>query len=674
MSSAGRRTSARAALGRVRDSISDFRVPNVLRRAVCLHEKYYYDNPGLDTYYIDEPYPYFGALLDEGVVQEAWHINRLEKVKAAERTLAEVDSNIKSISAGAKDALVPLQEQRVEAQKSLAYHRSMLCPVNALPPDLLSLIFTSYCHLALFSGCYSTSSNGSSDEWADVINPSADPIRLSLPRMRAPFIISNVCHHWRTNAFNTPQLWTYIGIPSLRAITWSQMRVKMKNKHLAMVGRWLGVMKTLIERSGDARLDVRMPSFYTTGFGEPEDKHGPNLHRSALQLLAPHAARIRRLEIAPVGQTDCIWHALGSRSRQLSELQYFTVERNAMWVFRHAGAEGTTNDEILPSDQRLHMPKLREVRVSAATHVLHPTTTTTRGWAMTSLTLTDDAQFNAHVWHILAPDETVGFPCVPSSLLAQFDHSDFELGDKDVKPADFHLSGMSQRMPFPKLRVMHVSCTRPMLHLEGFMHAVWTPRLKYAGLRVGYSLGDEDATGGPVSAWLRELHASSVTHISLSNGTLNSNHGAFIAARCDIAEDIRIEGATVHGSFLAALRNPDLAADATVSATPQAIQPMVAFATPLPTTAIPSLLAKTASPSKNSVMATLPCLKTVTLVRSSVVVPLASVIENIVRAAEPASLGPGLPTVGEDPGDTASAVLGIGNISQYVSDATIRYC
>ncbi|KIK81346.1 hypothetical protein PAXRUDRAFT_761602 [Paxillus rubicundulus Ve08.2h10] len=186
------------------------------------------------------------------------------------------------------------------------------CLINLLPPELLSCIFEvgtlddefeeedemiaqswNKAHPHRFDKM-SEASMGTSDadinitgeedaneEASSVMTGSSD---TSPPSPPFQIIVSHVCRHWRSVAFSTPSLWTYIAVPPC---------ARSPYEHVS----------TLLERSKSLPIDIFIDceprDRDEDSVSEDEDEDGPSEADLKLlfALLVPHVHRWRSMEV-----------------------------------------------------------------------------------------------------------------------------------------------------------------------------------------------------------------------------------------------------------------------------------------------------------------------------------------------------------------------------------------
>ena len=153
-------------------------------------------------------------------------------------------------------------------------------PISTIPEELVQRVFLTY---------------------LDIFNQTStarSPIKYSLARLQAPFILSSVCRHWRIHALASPLLWTYIVVPTL-VYTPSTLGhlltdgVKRDLKQLEEV--WIELIQLLLERSGQAGLHIIVTKLHYQLLQESIVARGLGFHRNALLSLVPDRSRIQTL-------------------------------------------------------------------------------------------------------------------------------------------------------------------------------------------------------------------------------------------------------------------------------------------------------------------------------------------------------------------------------------------
>ena len=473
----------------------DMHIPNPVRRVLCMRKRYVYDDvPGIDWYYVDELPPRYLPFVGSGTADGSQPAQDDERRTRLQLDLQEVDRLDRGVEKDTKK-----KSRRRFLEQRIRELRLALAPITALPDDLIVAIFTAYLDISTThnNNSSSSSSHGSAlDLEADTTNP---PVRISLPRLRAPFILASISRDFRTLALRTTTLWNYVGVPTMRFSRREDLSATALAKRVAFVARWTGLVKTLIERSGDTGLEVHVTSFYTRTL-DNKDEDDLDLQVASLAMLAKQAHRFRALHIAPMGKTAALWRFMARHSQSttssttaavlnLPALKTLLIERANIWELTPFGGLDSADDSP-PPELELRMPILARAVVSGSMGLLVPSASSSSPYSgMTALYLSDDAHFDTHIWAIL------------SHCASTLQDLSLSLSVCSPDSAGFPVAPAGQ-VELLKLKTLRVTTTRPAEHLRTLMRGLSTPALNRAGCRAA-PLGSNAEDG--FAAFLEEL-------------------------------------------------------------------------------------------------------------------------------------------------------------------------
>ncbi|KAJ6512793.1 hypothetical protein C8R45DRAFT_890611 [Mycena sanguinolenta] len=162
--------------------------------------------------------------------------------------LARIDAQIEEMEI----ALVQLKEQRELFKRPIDAHRVLLSPIRRIPHDVL---------VEIFLACL----------------PSKHHALIDFAE--APLLLSRICRHWSSVAYNTPMLWKSIHIPSP---SYPHTSLNILSKLEKIVVDWL-------ERSATCSLSLSI-------FDSSNLVHNLERHPLVSRLL-PFSRRLRHLAI-----------------------------------------------------------------------------------------------------------------------------------------------------------------------------------------------------------------------------------------------------------------------------------------------------------------------------------------------------------------------------------------